>query len=248
MNRFDMMLSRLADYVRRAADIGFGTLLVKSLYDIRTDTRRISIGPPGILVQNYFKKIRAIPGAFNLDDMNDFYIVLTLQTQYGLHGDLLEIGTYHGRSAALLSVALAPGEHLHLCDAFERATEDTYTAKPTKEVLVDNIRRVNPDVDLNAIVVHDMLSSDLNLTEGQVFRFIHIDGGHSEDQTYFDIELVKDRLIPGGVICVDDYGHSAWPGVKAAVDRFLRDNVSFQILFDLNRHGALGRKVYLTRR
>jgi hypothetical protein len=54
-------------------------------------------------------------------------------------------------------------------------------------------------------------------------------------------------LSSGGVIAVDDYGHRDWPGVIAGVDEFLRQRPHFEVLADLNRHGALGRKLYLIR-
>ena len=51
-----------------------------------------------------------------------------------------------------------------------------------------------------------------------------------------------------GVIVVDDYHHPHWSDVTVGVDRFLSETREFDVLGDLNRHGALGRKLYLIKR
>jgi hypothetical protein len=64
-------------------------------------------------------RLAAIPGWFNIDDLAHFSLVLETQTTGGLHGDLLEIGCYHGRSASVLAMHLQAGERLFLADAFD---------------------------------------------------------------------------------------------------------------------------------
>ena len=44
---------------------------------------------------------------------------------------------------------------------------------------------------------------------------------------------------------MDDYYNQQWPGVTQGTDEFLADNDEFHVLADLNRHGALGRKLYI---
>jgi hypothetical protein len=49
-------------------------------------------------------------------------------------------------------------------------------------------------------------------------------------------------------MAIDDYAHPAYHGVTDAVNKFLDGDKSFRILADLNRSGALGRKLYLAKR
>jgi hypothetical protein len=50
------------------------------------------------------------------------------------------------------------------------------------------------------------------------------------------------------VISVDDYAHLYYPGVTAAVDRFLAERSDFYVLADINRITETGRKIYLSSR
>lgn len=213
---------------------------------LRESTRFRDLGTAGPTVE-VFEKLKAIPGWFNVDDCGHFSLLLAQQSMFGLRADILEIGSYHGRSTALLAACLKEGERVVVCDAFESETEDRYAERPSPETLLRNIRRVVPALDAARVEIHECFSNDLRLDPERRFRFIHIDGGHSREQALFDLELCSRHLMPGGTIVMDDYHHPAWPGVTQATDEFLAANDGFEVLADLNRHGALGRKIYLTR-
>ena len=46
---------------------------------------------------------------------------------------------------------------------------------------------------------------------------------------------------------IDDYAHPHYPGVAEAVREFLDQQTSHYVLADVNRAGALGRKLYLAK-
>lgn len=211
---------------------------------------RTSFAPgaiPGSLVSDVFDKIRLMPGWFNFDDCSHFTLVLGMQHFLGVTGDLLEIGSFHGRSTCVLAHCMQPGEKLVVCDAFERASDGHYHVHATRERLLTNLRLVNPDLAPNAIVVHECYSTDLKLDSSQRFRFAHVDGGHSKDIALHDLKLCAAHMLPGGVIAVDDYAHRDFPEVSEAVDEFLAERLDYRVLADLNRDGAIGRKIYLCR-
>ncbi|NOZ50858.1 MAG: class I SAM-dependent methyltransferase [Chloroflexi bacterium] len=202
---------------------------------------------PGPLVTDLFAGVKTIPGWFTYDDCVHFHLVLNMQSFLGVGGDMLEIGSYHGRSTACMAAYLQPEERLVVCDAFTQPTEDAYHDKPSPEHLQRNLLFVNPQLDEAQVEVRVGLSRDLQLGEAQ-FRFIHIDGGHSQEEALADLHLCAAHLAPQGVMVMDDYENKYWPGVSAAVDVFLAGNRDFVILADLNRHGAIGRKIYLVRK
>lgn len=204
-----------------------------------------NLAEPSPLISDIFEHIKQMPGWFNIDDCAHFYLLLSLQSVLGVKGDLLEIGSYHGRSAALMSWCLREGEKIVICDAFESETQDEYVNKPSYHTLIKNIMKVNPELDKSRITVHECLSSELSLAENNRFRFVHIDGGHSENQVYADLSLCQNHLIDEGIISIDDYKNKHWPGVTIGTDKFLSENPEFFIFADLNRHGAIGRKLYL---
>ncbi len=203
---------------------------------------------PGPLVTDVFDHIKTMPGWFNIDDCAHFYLLLSLQSHYGVRGDVLEIGSYHGRSTALLAYCLQPGERLVVCDAFERETSDPYADKPSPQELRANIRRVVPAFDFTILDIHACLSSELRFGDDVRFRFIHVDGGHDRDVVCSDLQLCRKHILPRGIVAVDDYHNTSWPAVTQAVDDFLASCDDFAVLADLNRHGAIGRKLYLVKR
>ncbi len=202
---------------------------------------------PGPLVTDVFRVVETIPGWFNIDDCAHFYLILSMQRASGVSGDLFEVGSYFGRSTCLLGYCLADGERLVVCDAFEGPGDDAYGAAPTPEILRQNLRRVRPDLDGERVVVHECNSRDLELSPNARFRFAHIDGGHSYEAASSDLRLCADLMLAGGVIAVDDYAHPGWPEVSRAVDDFAASRSDYRLLADLNRHGAVGRKIYLYR-
>ena len=205
----------------------------------------VAIGTKGSLVAKGFDQVKGIPGWFTLDDCEHFHLVMEMQSLNGVRGDMLEIGSYHGRSTAIMAGGIRDGECIHVCDAFESGTSDGYANKPSPEKLLSNIQNANPGFDVTQVKIHKCLSNDLNFPEDQKFRFIHIDGGHSAKEVYADLELAKRHLEPLGIIVIDDYGHKHWPTVTTGVDTFMTDNPQCSVLGDLNRHGALGRKLYV---
>jgi SAM-dependent methyltransferase len=183
----------------------------------------------------------------NLDDLAHFTLVLQTQSAAGLHGDLLEIGCFHGRSAAVMAMQLQPGERLWLVDAFGLPVGERYGDRPSPEGVRANLARAVPELDPDRVEIIRGDSRTLALPPGLEVRFAHIDGGHDRDTVLADLANCAARLLPGGILVVDDYAHPQHPGVTAGVDAFLATRGRWRVIADLNRGGAMGRKLYLKR-
>jgi len=193
-----------------------------------------------------FRRIARLPGWFNVDDCAHFSLILAMQSLLGLRGDLFEIGSYHGRSTCILARALRPGETLHVCDPFDLGVEEQYGDAPTVARLLTNLRSVLPHLNDAQIVTYRSISTQLHLNPLQRFRFAHVDGAHAHADCLHDLRLCEAHLVPFGVIAVDDYQYPRYPGVTTAVEAFLAEHPRYEIVADLNRHGAGGRKLYLS--
>lgn len=202
---------------------------------------------PGPLVTGVAPRLAAIPGWLNLDDLAHFSLVLGTQSAAGLRGDLLEIGCFHGRAAAVLAMHLRPGERLVLVDLFDLPSDEPYGDRPSPGQVRRNLAHALPALDLGQVLILRADSRGLRLPGDLRVRFAHVDGGHAPDTVRADLEQCASCLLPAGVIAVDDYAHPRHPGVTAGTDAFLAANPHWQRLADLNRTGALGRKLYLTR-
>jgi predicted O-methyltransferase YrrM len=199
------------------------------------------------LTRRLLEPQRRIKGFANADDAMHFALILAYQTATGLKGDMLEIGTFFGKSTMVLAYFLAEGERLVICDAFEEETHDRYDARPGVQDVVDAIRLAVPEFDARVLDVHVGDSSSLSIAASQRFRFVHVDGGHSYAEARRDLELAASRLLPSGIIAVDDYAHPAWPEVTEAVTSFLIAHPELKAFADLNRWEARGRKLYLVK-
>ena len=217
--------------------------------------RKLTSSPPpqggliqsrGPLETDVAPRLATIPGWFHLDDIAHFSLILGTQLANGVRGDLLEIGCYFGRSAALLAMYLQPNEHLYLVDVFDLPNDEPYVP-PTVAVVRENVYRAVPTLARDALTLIRGDSREATLPANVELRFVHIDGGHAAETVYSDLMLCTPHLIVGGIVAVDDYAHPALPGVALGVQRFLDETDSYETLADLNRAGAAGRILYLWR-
>lgn len=194
-------------------------------------------------ITELFDEIKQMRGWFTYDDTAAFVLCLRQQSALGIRGDVLEIGSYHGRSTSALVRGLRDGEAVTVCDPMELLFPDDPNA-PNAGLVRANVAKANPGMNPDSLKIFNVLSKDLNL-DGQTFRFIHVDGSHTHDDALLDLRLAREHLIRGGVIVVDDYDHPDWPGVVTAVAEFRAENPDLVELADLNRHAESGRKLYL---
>ena len=54
-------------------------------------------------------------------------------------------------------------------------------------------------------------------------RFFSVDGGHTEEIVFSDMELAEATLADGGVVIADDVFNEQWPGVSVGTLRYLED-------------------------
>lgn len=199
---------------------------------------------PGDATQLYLR-VEKIPGFFNYDDAQHFQLVLKMQRLMGVVGDLLEIGSWKGRSTSFMSFFLRADERLFIADVFSRPAIDVYPEYPSVEDVRKNIMEINTGIDGSQLIFLEGNSASMQLPAEASLRFAHVDGGHSFQECYRDLVTITPRIVHNGILVVDDYGHPDWPDVKPATDSFLKEHPNFVILGDLNRHSAKGKKIYL---
>jgi uncharacterized membrane-anchored protein len=51
-----------------------------------------------------------------------------------------------------------------------------------------------------------------------------VDGGHTPEITYSDLDLASQTLCEGGVIILDDFFNESWPGVAEGACKFFLEN------------------------
>ncbi len=143
-------------------------------------------------------------------------------------GDLVEIGVFLGGGTYQLARLLerrAPARRVVAVDVFDPAFDGTPADGGPRmaEIYRENLRgrdQFDAYRDLLAglpnvvTVVGDSARVDLPT---DAIAFAHVDGSHEPAYVRSDFALVWERLVPGGIVALDDYGADL-PGVTAAVD------------------------------
>ncbi len=164
-----------------------------------------------------------VPGWFWPLDQQLFSWMLERQRQRGTGGDLLELGSYLGRSAILMGRHLQSGETFTICDLFDSEAPDgendaemtmSYRESLTRSAFERNYLAFHPELP---VIVQAPTSV---LADGRVpaesCRFVHIDASHLYEHVAGDIRIARTVLGKGGIVVLDDYRSEHTPGVAAA--------------------------------
>jgi predicted O-methyltransferase YrrM len=169
----------------------------------------------------YFAAFEGIPGWFSPEACLMFIAYHQLLAEDGLAGDTLEIGVHHGLSAIGIAALTPPGRRFVAIDLFDdlQAENVSHSGLGNRARFLENMRRFHGD--LPSLVTIAAPSASLTPADlGTGFTFCHVDGGHSMEEAYADLELTAAISQPGGLVAIDDYFNPAFPGVGEAAIRF----------------------------
>jgi Methyltransferase domain len=169
--------------------------------------------------------------------------VIRRQSELGVAGDIVEIGTFEGRFFIALALGLSPGESALGIDTFHWPDEGVLGR------LSDNCRTqgLAPDRFLawktdSRTITADALRDKLG---GRAVRFFHIDGDHYYQSLSSDLELAHAVLQPNGVICVDDMLHPEYPTLITAVLDYLARHPEMRVLCIIDREDIVAAAKFL---
>jgi SAM-dependent methyltransferase len=137
-------------------------------------------------------------------------------------GDLVELGVYLGKSAALMGRFVGAGETFTVCDLFGLEPDSDANRRENAKSYATLTR---PAFEGNYLALFDELpnivqnysSAIVDHVEAGSVRFLHVDASHHYEHVVVDIESAAKLLQPDGVVVFDDYRSDHTPGVSAAV-------------------------------
>ena len=167
----------------------------------------------------------------------------------------LEIGIFHGVTARNICELMYKNHGkefkyigIDLFDqksTYEDEVEPEFTFNnPLKNFYFKYIKRQNP---YSEIAVNDLLmkfKENIKIIKGdtnkilkelnlQNIEYIFIDGGHNYNTVKNDLFYSKKFISENGIILCDDYDLSYAPGVKQAIDEFVKENnCKFELILD----------------
>lgn len=150
------------------------------------------------------------------------------QDARGVTGALGEIGVHHGKLFILLYLMLSRGEKAFAVDIFDQQSLNLDdSGKGDLAAFLRNIEKVAGSaefVELFQSSSMDLQWPDIERRIGRNVRLFSIDGGHTAEITYHDMDLANSALADDGVIILDDYFNADWPGVSEGAAKFLCGN------------------------
>lgn len=187
-----------------------------------------------------------------------------------INGDFVECGVWRGGSMAAAAMTLVEADResltrrLWMYDTYDGMSEPTiqdvdYTGQ-TAEALMDQqdpadaksvwcrspveqvkSTMVNTGYPIEQIeFVQGKVEETLPVTTPETIALLRLDTDWYES-TRCELEHLFPRLVPGGVLIIDDYGH--WEGCKRAVDEYFADNKIAMLLNRIDYTGRIGIKV-----
>ncbi|MFF1870759.1 class I SAM-dependent methyltransferase [Streptomyces sp. CB03911] len=170
------------------------------------------------------RRLDDVPGWFWPVDQLLFTRILEGQTDADTTGDLLELGTYLGRSAILIGRHLQAGESFTICDLFDSDAPDeansdemsmSYRKTLTRQAFEANYLAFHPE--LPAVVQAPTSVLQDGRIAAESCRFVHIDASHLYEHVAGDAQVARAALGKNGVVVFDDYRSAHTPGTAAAV-------------------------------
>jgi hypothetical protein len=130
-------------------------------------------------------------------------------------GAVLEFGVWEGRSFAAIAEAAAP-RLAHAVDHWRGSlSDDDMTLNLAQERDVFAAYSKNT-AHLDNVVTHRVDTAEFMDCWDDPISFLHLDADHGYQSVKAQILWAKKLLVPGGVLCGDDYSER-WPGVVEAV-------------------------------
>jgi O-methyltransferase len=156
-------------------------------------------------------------------------ILRELDSVKDIPGDVVELGCNIGTTSVFIQEQLKGSKEYHVYDSFEglpekhpkdeNQTERQYFKGECKTTLPRFKETFNKE-NIPLPEIHIGWFKDAELPVRISFAFFDGDFYTSIMDSW---EKVYNRLSPGAVVCVHDYGWDVLPGVKLACDEFLAD-------------------------
>ena len=166
---------------------------------------------------------QSIEGWFFPLDWVAFITVSNIHKEFGIKGDICEVGVWQGKSLVLLSLLKSKGETVFGLDLF---------TGELMSLTEKNLERYGDpsDVQLCEVDANQFGFDQLRSLIHKPLRFLHIDAGHEYHEVLHQLKLYTPFLGDDAVIAMDDTEDREFPGVSAAVHDFCDSQVGRRFL------------------
>jgi predicted O-methyltransferase YrrM len=161
--------------------------------------------------------------------------ILTHQQATAIHGALVEIGVYYGKTLIGMALAAKPGERVLGLDVFPADTK-AQVGRVLRQMLPADYQA---EVVLSTADSTSLSAADWIQRLKQPARFIHVDGDHTYRAVLSDLLLADSHVADGGVVVIDDFLHDWYPDVTEGIFAALKVARNIRPVAVIPRSGAL---------
>ena len=139
-------------------------------------------------------------------------------------GEVLEIGSFKGRSTVILSkaAALADGKtKIHAVDPMTAPSETDPDLRGDATSFTDFQKNIKSHGVADDIEFHQTFSYELAKTWTQPIRFLWIDGDHTYKGTKLDFDGFAAHLSDGAIVAIHDVLHEFEGGIRVFMEDIL---------------------------
>jgi hypothetical protein len=228
-----------------------------------------NVPPPPELVPADFETV-ALARRYSMTSDLRLYALIKACRYVATHkipGDIVECGVWRGGSMLTAARTLvAAGDsirELYLYDTFEGMSAPTdEDIDPKGNSAADLLKTSGRDSIVHAFAPLDIVKEAMGQTTYPADRIHYVKGKVEEtipavapdriailrldtdwyESTRHELHHLFPRLVPGGVLIIDDYGH--WQGARKAVDEFFRQPGQPPMLLNIiDETGRIGIKI-----
>lgn len=135
-------------------------------------------------------------------------------------GDVLEIGSFKGKTTVFLSHAIEAldlEKRLYTVDPYTDEASEVGCSDENIDSAYETFHRATADLD-NHEHIRAYSDEALSRFEDPTFSLVFVDGDHTYEGVMTDYRNYAPLLADGGIMVFDDYANPQWPGVGRAVE------------------------------
>lgn len=146
-----------------------------------------------------------------------------------LSGDVLEIGSFKGKSTSFIFNAVSASNNgkLFVIDHFEGVPGKEKLYGSFKNDFENNMLKIGAKEKIK--ILNGASRKMLKKIKSNSLRFIYIDGDHSYNGIRNDLITSLEKIKKGGLIILDDY-FNGFPELVRSVNEIIKENKNFQLL------------------
>jgi predicted O-methyltransferase YrrM len=138
-------------------------------------------------------------------------------------GEILEIGSFKGKSTIVLAKSAALSDHatVHAVDPMIAPSETDPDLRGEDSSLPDFLKNIEKHKVTDKIELHQQFSYQLAKTWDLPIRLLWIDGDHTYKGTKLDFDGFADHLEDGAIVAIHDVLHEFDGGIRVFMEDIL---------------------------